>query len=317
MPNLILQKCYIIFLIYFKISTNSKNYERYLEKVLIFLLILQLLEVVLLKKVFLKKNKMEMEMNYLSSIIIGLFILTSCTSELHYIQVFKTEFTGGKKDNNYIIFENNEIEFKYNVLSNKGNLSIIIFNKSNNDIILDLDQSFFIYNLEVKDYYYYQSIENKLNSSSSNSFIQFNNNVGLREYTVENTLSSSLNTYSKQYLTIPSNSYRTLQKFQLIESYFNHCDISKFPKISKFETVTFNEKNTPLKFSNIITYKFKNNIQTVRHNFYVNEITNYVKDDLKIEINKSECGKNLKNPIEVLNLFDPSSFYYEYGRYYK
>lgn len=28
MPNLILQKCYIIFLIYFKISTNSKKIRK-------------------------------------------------------------------------------------------------------------------------------------------------------------------------------------------------------------------------------------------------------------------------------------------------
>lgn len=70
--------------------------------------------------------------------------LASCTK--NYYQVFKVSAENGKISNTKIVFEDKNCSVSYNLWSQKGSSGFSVFNKTENDLIVDLSKTFFVLN---------------------------------------------------------------------------------------------------------------------------------------------------------------------------
>jgi hypothetical protein len=253
-----------------------------------------------------------------SLIVFIVSILVSCSSYKHsYFQVFKTTAEKGDIKDNWITYVEDDVVVRYNFRSNKGYILFEVLNNSNEDIVIDLDKTFFVLNNEAKEYYTQETTTQSV--AYSNSEAVLNKSYLYRDIAFAASGSSSSESSSaitnKQFLTIPPLTFRTFRKFNLIDDYFEHCDLNKFPRNTKSKIVNFTTKDSPIKFSNIITFKQNDKPKRVSHNFYVNEISNYTYSEVIVQVDKDECGNYIR-PIDVLNFDLPNMFYYRYF-YYK
>lgn len=120
-------------------------------------------------------------MNILTKIIgigaIALFIV-SCGSgkevvKNHY-QIYKVEAASNiKKTNNALIYEDENCEIRYDFWDVGGNAGFLIYNKTDKDLYLNMDQSYFIHNGIAMDYFrnriFTDESSNSVSRSSTNS----------------------------------------------------------------------------------------------------------------------------------------------------
>jgi len=103
------------------------------------------------------------------------FSVTSC--KVNYYQVYGVESNDLKQKDNSMVFENEDCKISYNLWGAYGSMAFIFENKTNQDIFIDLTQTFFIKNGAANDYYMNRSYERRtfaalnLGYSVSNTFI--------------------------------------------------------------------------------------------------------------------------------------------------
>lgn len=251
------------------------------------------------------------------SLVIALFLLlVSCTSyQYSYYQIYKTKAENGDINDKWISYFEDNFTIRYNLLSNKGYILFEIYNSSNEDIVIDLDKTFFVLNDEVKEYYQNETTTQTLVYSNSEATITksfFKNESYLSSE--GNSSGSSESISDKQFVTIPPGTFRTFRKFNIIDSYLEQKDLIKYPKPLIKNKVTFTSTNSPIKFANIISYKQGDKSNRITHNFYVDEVANYSGQDVLSEVNVDDYG-NITRPYYVLNIESPNMFYYRYYGY--
>ncbi len=159
-------------------------------------------------------------MKNISFIILLLILLNSCVSpNYNYYQVYSAKYDNLKKNEDFLEYENEFYSIKYNLWSNGGNPSFLIYNKSDKNLVINLEDSYFIKNGIAYNYFknrtYTQSktigitTNNWMNGSTyvspNNSLVAINSNS-------TNTLGTSSNQgYSvsyieEKYITIPPKS---------------------------------------------------------------------------------------------------------------
>lgn len=224
------------------------------------------------------------QLNSLLAIIVLTLIISSC-KQLYY-QVYDIQATNLVEQENAIIYENEDLKILYNFWTENGIVGFILENKTDNDLFVDMSQTFFILNGEAHDYYEKIITEKKI-------------------------------------VCIPEKAYKVFCKFnispELTITYDTKLDLPKTERTVK----SFNENNSPIKFNNRITYSFDkecNNIKQINNNFYVSKITNY---NHKVATSiESISIRNLDfTRKEYFKIGKPSRFYIKYNQddyyYYK
>ena len=145
----------------------------------------------------------------ISSIIISLTILiylNSCQSV--YYQVYSTKTTNDivMKDNT-LVFEDDNCKVTYDLWANGGNFSFKFFNKTNDNIYIHMDESFYVKNGMANNFF-----NNRIYSKSSSS-----------SYSNSNTISASTSTSgyrsnSKSISVSGYNAYNLSQTNKLIKT---------------------------------------------------------------------------------------------------
>jgi hypothetical protein len=175
--------------------------------------------------------------------------LAGCMPKTFY-QIYKTAYsqTMFQKDNT-LVYEDDNCTVTYNLWSEYGNAGFAFFNKSEENIYVNLGESFFIRNGMAYDYY------------QSRTFSE----------------SQSVTFQERKTICIPPNAAKIVYEYNIQEALFKDCDLPKSPTKKQIITKTYSEQNTPIVFGNIISYtvgQTEKNI-VIKNDFYVSQITNY------------------------------------------
>jgi hypothetical protein len=262
----------------------------------------------------------------------GMFI--SCVTS--YYQIYKTipsENTILKDD--FLVYEDENCMVLYNFWSEGGNMVFLFHNKTDENIYLNLGESFFIYNGIAYNYYRNRTFTfSKASSSSSsvssssintygisvsksNTDINYSNLVyglnlisTLTNIAMQEASSSSTNTkgqtisseesvsYNEEKIVcIPSKTTKIISEYIVNEHVYKDCDLSLFPKKKDIKSKMFSKEVSPFVFSNRLSYYIEGTTKIIRfeNEFYVSEISNHTENEIIEWKYVDECNK----PIDI------------------
>jgi hypothetical protein len=273
-------------------------------------------------------------------------ILTSCVSHYNqYYQVYELESDNVRLNNDQFSFENSDLIITYNFWSLYGGSSISIFNKTNEDVIIDLAKSHFIINNFAETYYQNRTFTNSsstttgsavttektMSSAKSNNLLRY---ISRSVQSSENYQSgSAVATTEIKEMIIPKSSFKIINGFEIKSELFRHCDLLLYPRKNNYlgskeegntmnppqnSVYNFNKSDSIVMVRNIISYTMGSNvnkIQTVENSFWVKSVRNMSSGEFVSDIYEEFCGKRYNKT--VYNFFAPNKFYinYPYGEY--
>ena len=243
-------------------------------------------------------------------ILFILTILASCGVR-NYYQVYKVNPEAGTLSNKNIVFEDKNCIISYDLWAVGGNIGFEIYNKTDNDLIIDLTKTFFVLNGIATEYYqkrtFTKSIGYGSGTSSSTTYNYWNKST-----TGTNSSSFSTSYNEKSELAIPSKTKIYISEYKITDSRYLNCNMKELPSKRDNAVLKFEKNNSPFIFYNIITYYVNGEVNRFENKFHVTEIGNYRASDLKIMIDTTPCGRRLEYPKEVFKNATPDKFYLKY-----
>ena len=267
--------------------------------------------------------------------ILTTLLLSSCSSYIYY-QVLKT--TPISKEMNVtvkgIVYEDINCIITYNLWSEGGNIGFKFYNKTDNDIYLNLEKCFFVKNGEANTYFRNRTFtsSNTVGSSQSIGISGSKSVTGYNYLDLLQTNSKSANSsvasvetngaavsYGElKVVCIPSKTYKIIKEYKILENTFRDCDLIRYPGHNEIKAFTFTIENSPVVCSNEIEYKVGLNSSAINieNKFYISEITNYPEDEIIKRNEESYCDETISNP-GTISYFKNSSVDKFVIKYYK
>lgn len=274
---------------------------------------------------------MKKRFNLILASFIAVF-LTSCATASFY-QVYKTTPTDKltSKDN-YLVYEDENCIVSYNLWSDGGNIGFRFYNKTDNNIYLNLEESFFILNGVAFDYFRNRVVTHSTSSGSTTSrtasssksvtginysdLIQTNRLQTTRSVGKLTASGYSISYSDEKVVCIPPKTSKIITEYNINETLYRDCDLFKYPTKKQINSKTFSRNNSPIVFSNRITYSLENSDKRVKfeNEFYVSEISNYPESEL-IELKNDEyCGQKSTIKTRYFKNVAPDKFYIKYTK---
>lgn len=264
-------------------------------------------------------------------VVLGIFLLSSCvTTNFH--QVYKVQPADMEVKEQFLIYEDENCIISYRFWSEGGNAGFKIFNKTDNDLFLNLKKSFFVLNGVAYDYYLNRVFSNSTTSgiSTSRTATASKSATGVNQFNLlqtnllRATSSKGLTTSSgysisyneQKYLCIPSQTSKVVSEYNVNKELYRDCDLFRHPKKSQINTKTFSRSDSPIVFSNRITYAIEEPVDwiNVKNEFYVSEITNYPNSEFFESKYEEFCGQKSTNRTRYFKNVSPDKFYITYSR---
>lgn len=259
-------------------------------------------------------------------------LITSCASNTFY-QVYETEVAGDlTKTDNSLVYEDENCRVLYNLWGDGGNIGFRFHNKTDEPIYLHLNQSFFILNDVAYDYYrdrvitYSNSseIEALKSTYSGSSVTGFNflnllqTNSAAKSGMVGSKASSgkSVSYQEEEIVIIPSGASKIIAEYSINESVIRNCDLLLYPNRREIKSVSYSSSNSPLEFSNRITYSVgqDSNLNEFQNQFYVSGISNYPEKEFTVEEYDEFCGDKSTMKSKYFKKTAPDQFYIKYSK---
>ncbi len=158
---------------------------------------------------------------------------------------------------------------------------------------------------------------NSFDLLQTNKLIKSNSYGITNNFGVSNTFqttegySKSVTKIEERIIVIPRNSAKIIYAKKLINnSYLSFKDLKEYPNNKEKFSISFNKDNTPLSFSNIISYSLNRDDKLIKvyNDFYVSEIINYNSSDVIKSVTKDENGKMIR-PFKYFTVAAPNKFY--------
>lgn len=173
----------------------------------------------------------------------------------------------------------------------------------------------------------YDPILTSVNAQKSESYGYLRSAALANTYAI--STSTSISAKEQKIIALPPHSSKIVSEYAIANSILLDCDLDRYP--SEQASISFNEANSPLHFSNYITYRLGDNQQekVIENNFYVSKIINYAQPYTfeYVERAKRPCqnlteddSKNYKDtyPIKVYDKIykfnTGNCFYLEYEK---
>lgn len=256
-------------------------------------------------------------------------VLSSCATTTYY-QVYKAVPDDNIiQENDFLIYEDENCEIVYNLWNNGGNIGFIFQNNSDENIYLNMEESFFIQNGIAHNYY-----KNRVFTTSESAGVSLSTGSSVADYDTDdiygyfvranrlsasNLLSSqtSVSFSEEKFICIPSNSAKIIAEYSINRDVIRDCDLLRFPNKEKdINTLRFYKENSPIVFSNRLTYTVGYSPKPIHitNEFYVSEITNYPRNEIVNSTNEEYCGQKSTVTTYVMKNFSPSHFYLMYNK---
>ncbi|MEI6122153.1 MAG: hypothetical protein WCQ95_00855 [Bacteroidota bacterium] len=244
-------------------------------------------------------------------ILCVLSVMMSCGVSTYY-QIYKATPEGGVLTKEYVQFEDNNCIVNYDLWSNGGYIDFYVFNKTDNDLTVDLTKSFFAMNGESVQYFQNRVFSNSTNYGTTVSKSYYSNSYWSKSVSKLSATSSSISYNEKPELIIPPKTRSNISIYNVTDERYINCDLADFPSSRDNEVLKFDKTNSPFIFNNIITYSANGMVNRFDNKFYVSEIANYSSSNVKVLISVTECGKHLEYPYSAFKDVSPDKFYIKY-----
>jgi len=249
-------------------------------------------------------------------------LMSSCITTFY--QVYKTVPSNKMEvKNNLLVYEDNSCKVSYNFWDNGGSMGFDFYNKTDQNIYLNLEQSFFVINGMANDYYKNRVFTKSISASASkaaglnisgwtqNSYVSATNVAGIMA-----TSAFSVAYNEEKIVIIPPKTAKNITEYSINTTLYRDCDLLKYPTVSQVKTKTFTKDNSPYVFSNMLAYTLGENSELVRieNQFYISEITNYPENVITEQKADEFCGQKKELSITVFKSIGPDRFYIKYEK---
>lgn len=219
-------------------------------------------------------------------------VAASCKSNV-FVQVYTAKPHSNLLESGDVIqYEDEQCLIVYNLWGEGGNMGFRFYNKTDHNIYLNLEETFFIRNGMASNYY-----KNRIYSSSSSFGSSVVHDASKSKYTenleganlqktrgktkrqsveIINTSQEGISFYEEKVAIIPAKTSKYFQEYTVVNTLHRDCDLKRYPKGKRKESKTFTPETSPLVFSNRITYIVGNRGTStkIENSFYVAEIAN-------------------------------------------
>ena len=258
-------------------------------------------------------------------------LFSSCTTSFYQIYQVDYDSNLSPKDE-MIVYEDDKCIISYDLWENSGNPGFVFFNKTDQNIFLMLDKSFFIKNNQAYPYYLNRTLSSstsieKGKSKSANlsvavTGINYYDNIQTNRLVVEKgeevkTIQGKAISYEEfKVIIIPPSSAREVYEYSINRSLIRDCDMFKYPKRKQIITINFDSIDTPIHFRNHIEYSIGNMDTTfvVDNGFYVSSIVNKPEKEVIIRRKDAFCGQSSREERDYFKSFGPNQFYIKYPK---
>lgn len=271
---------------------------------------------------------------YLIIIVLSVLTLSSCRTTFYQVyRAVPSDRSMADKDS--LVYKDENCEVTYNLWSHGGNMGFAFFNKSKENIYLNLDECFFVRNDVANDYYLDREFTQTSNVGSKSSrkkgasvaltglnflgLIQSNQAAAEVSESLMTSSGSSISAKEKKIITIPPGTLKFISEYNINESLYRDCDLLKYPRRKQVKTLHFRKDDSPFVFSNRITYRVGELAEPVQfeNQFYVSEITNYPEKEIVKEDYDEFCGEKSMEKYNNLKIKSPDRFYILYMKNYQ
>lgn len=247
------------------------------------------------------------------AIILFALLFISSAVENEFFQVYKTTPENGKLNDNDITFEDDNCKVIYNLWQDGGDIGFTIYNNSDNDLVLNMDKSFFILNGIAYDYYQNRVFTKTTNVGATLTY----NSYPYWYYNTTKVTGTTSTAFGTSYtentsLTIPTKTSKSINEYHIVRNFYSSCDLYKYPSKNNIKSLTFNEGHSPFVFYNIISYTINGTTKRMENKFYVSEITNIPEGEMYKSVHKTNCGEKSANTVRVFKNKSPNKFYFKY-----
>jgi len=268
-----------------------------------------------------------------NTILVGLIaiFMTSCVSTSYY-QVYKTSTSEKiKLKENSLDYEDQNCIISYNFWQDEGNIGFRFFNKTNQNIYLDLDDSFYILNGIANNYYKNRIFTNSQNSGvvvtqgatfgrsvSDTNFLNLlqTNLMSTSGSTGKVSSSATAVAYNEEkIICIPPQTAKIISEYNINQSLFRNCELLRYPTKKQIKAERFTKLTSPIIFSNIISYKIAQSEtqNQIQNEFYVSEISNLPESEMYFLKYQENCGKKSALKLKYFVEPKPNKFYIRYN----
>lgn len=251
--------------------------------------------------------------------IVFAFLFYASATESKFFQAYKAIPENGSLTENSIIFEDENCKVFYYLWAEGGDIGFQIFNKTDDDITINVDKSFFVINGYAHAYYRNRITTSSSNILTSNSYNRsyYTSNyypvVGSSSTSTATSSSNSVGYNENPNRIVPPKTRISISEYNIQDYFYKSCDLFKYPSSKKeIKALTFNKDNSPFAFYNIINYTVNGVTKKLENRFYVSEIKNLPEDEMVSDIYPVDCGKKSSTTIKVFNEASPDRFYITY-----
>ena len=267
--------------------------------------------------------------NYLIVILLAVLTLSSCKTTFYQVyQAIPADRSMANKD--ALVYEDENCEVTYNLWSHGGNMGFGFFNKTKENIYLNLDECFFVHNGVAGDYYLDREFTQSSNMGSKSSrktgasvaltglnflgLIQTNQAAAEVSESLMTSSGSSVSVKEKKIVTIPPGTLKFIYEYNINQNLYRDCDLLRYPKRSQVRTLQFMKNDSPYVFSNRIAYRVGESAEPVQfeNEFYVSEITNYPEKEIVDKEYDEFCGEKSMERKSFFKIMAPDRFYIMY-----
>ncbi|MGN0232795.1 MAG: hypothetical protein ACI4B5_00030 [Bacteroidaceae bacterium] len=232
-------------------------------------------------------------MKKIFSFAFGALLFVSC-SPPSFIQVVDVKGNVPMENNNFV-YSDNVVKITYSMWAKRGNPGFVIENISDKTVYVDLANTFYIENGTAHDYFLNRTHSSSSSSTYATTLSSTSVAFGIWSLSklpskVSSTTSSSSTkgstsgvSYSeKPIIAIPPHSHKAITEYTIADDVIEDCSVKLFPKQKDPQSVSFTEQNTPIRFTNYITYRVSEDATpvVVTNDFYVAGFTNYTKKEI-------------------------------------
>lgn len=198
-------------------------------------------------------------------------LMTSCVTTSFY-QVYNVkpnQETITKTDK--LFFEDENCKISYNLWANGGNIGFDIYNKTDENIYVNLNESNFILNGFAYDYYKnrtFTTSESKSASASKTSTgsvdvtgINVYNNIQTNQVkssssaNISSSVGYAVTIKEDSIICVPAKTTKRISEYSINNTLIRNCDLFKYPRGKTIKTKSYSIEQSPIIFSNIITYE--------------------------------------------------------------
>lgn len=279
--------------------------------------------------------------------LIAVALFCSACSPVLYQQIatLSSENVNLKNDGSFA-YEDGVMTIEYDFWSESGKFSFIITNNSDDDIYLNLAESYFINNGYAHDYYqartYVYTSKNVASTGSTASAAVaghasvsaagtaqsiYGGTVGVaaslgatkgygasKSYSVASEKGTSVEFAEKPLICIPAHSFKVFEEFNVASSVFRECGFVRDPSKKETSIREYTDYTSPRVIENRLVFNIAGAAIPVTNIFYVSKYQNISNDDATEYIKVERCD-GYKKDVKVHKYSGSNKFYITYSKY--